>query len=125
MNKYFEEAKIIYLKMDKSFNSYFNSIILNYILDQKNPYKIFEVLNIFKDTIDFNLFNLEQKKTLAHYICLYLSDNSHLNTFTQIFSFIKKLKIDFSLKVNMIEIVYFIYFYILMIKRKLFILFIN
>ena len=98
MNEYFDEAKIIYLKLDTSFYSYFNSIILNYILDQENPNKIFEVLNIFKDTIDFNLFNLEQKKTLAHYICLYLSDNSHLNTFTQIFSFIPNLKIDLTLK---------------------------
>ena len=94
----FEEAKIIYNKLDKSFYSYYNSIILNYILEQKDPNKIIQILNIFKDAIDFNLFNLEQKKTLAHYICLYLSDDSHINIFTQIFSFIANLKIDFSLK---------------------------
>ena len=90
--------KIIYLKFDKSFYSDYNSIILNYILEQKDPNKIIQILNIFKDAIDFNLFNLEQKKTLAHYICLYLSDDSHINIFTQIFSFIANLKIDFSLK---------------------------
>ena len=51
----FEEAKIIYLKFDKSFCSDYNSIILNYILEQKVPNKIIQILNIFKDAIDFNL----------------------------------------------------------------------
>ena len=98
MNERFEEAKIIYKRLDKSFYSYFNSIILNYILEQKNPDKITELLSIFKNAIDFNLFNSEQKKTLAHYICLYLSYDTHINTFTQLFTFIINLKIDFSLK---------------------------
>ena len=95
----FEEAKIIYLRLKYSpILTFLNSIILNFILENSDSQKIIEFLDIFKDAIDFNLFNPEQKKTFAHYICLYLSDDTHSKIFNQIFSIIVKLKIDFSLK---------------------------
>ena len=100
LNKdYYEEAKFIYHKFKNTNISFFNSIILNYIIENKDPKKIIEFLNEFKDEIDFNLFNIEQNKSLIHYICIFLSDDIHTNVFSQLFSFIfDNLKIDFSLK---------------------------
>jgi hypothetical protein len=88
-----EEAKEIYSKFKNIQNSYFNPIILNYFIENKNPEKIIEILKDFKDVIDFNLFNTEEKRNLIHYICLYLSDD--YNIFTKLLSFIDNLKIDY------------------------------
>jgi len=95
---YLEEAKIIYNKFKNMHASYFNSYILNYFIEMGDYKKINEFLNKFKDEIDFNLFNVEHKKSLLHYICLYLSDDIHLKTFIQIFCAIDNFKIDYSLK---------------------------
>jgi len=73
-------------------NSYFNSIILNFFIENKNPEKIIVFLKEFKDVIDFNLFNAEKKRSLIHYICLLFSDD--YNNFIKIFSFIDNLKIN-------------------------------
>ena len=94
----FEEAKFIYSKYKNILLSDFNSDILNYIIQKNNAEKIIEFLNEFKDEIDYNLFNIEQKRSLIHYICLYLSDDSHINIFTQLINFIDNLKVDYLLK---------------------------
>ena len=93
-----EEAKIIYNIFKNSNDSYFNSLILKYIIQNKNPDKIISFLEKFKDIIDFNLFNIEQKRSLIHYICLYFSDDININIFKELFSFIDKLKIEYLLK---------------------------
>ena len=98
MKEYYEEAKVIIQNFKKFEISYFNSIILNYIIEKNDPQKIIHFLNEFKDIIDFNSFNVEQKKSLNHYICLYFSDNNHIKIFTKLISFIAKLKIDNSTK---------------------------
>ena len=54
----YEEAKIIYNIFKNSNDSYFNSLILKYIIQNKNPDKIISLLEKFKDIIDFNLFNI-------------------------------------------------------------------
>ena len=95
---YFKEAKAIYQKFKNFFIADFNSNILNIIIEKDNPEKIIELLNIFKDDIDFNLFNIEHKQSLLHYISLYLSDDTHISTFTQIINYIDNLKIDYLLK---------------------------
>ena len=96
MKNYLEEAKEIYIKFKNMQNLYFNSIILNFFIENKNPEKIIEFLKEFRDIIDFNLFNNEKKRSLIHYICLFFSDN--YNNFIKIFSFIDNLKIDHLLK---------------------------
>ena len=96
MEDYIEEAKIIYNKFKIFHDSYFNPIILNYIIENKNPEKIIEFLNKFKDVIDFNLFNSEHKRSLIHYICIYLSED--MDKFHKLFSFMDNLKIDYLLK---------------------------
>ena len=94
----FEEAKYIYYLFKNSDDSNFNSLILQYILENKNPDKINSFIEIFKDVVDFNLFNIKQKRSIIHYICLYLSDNTNIKIFTELFSFIDKLKIEYLLK---------------------------
>ena len=96
MEDYIEEAKIIYNKFTNLRDSYFNPIILNYIIENKNPEKIIEFLKEFKNVIDFNLFNAEHKRSLIHYICIYLSGD--INKFEKLFSFMDNLKIDYLLK---------------------------
>ena len=96
MKNYINEAKEIYNKFKNMQNSYFNSIILNFFIENKNPEKIIVFLKEFKDVIDFNLFNAEKKRSLIHYICLLFSDD--YNNFIKIFSFIDNLKIDHLLK---------------------------
>ena len=98
MKDYLEEAKAIYSKYKNIYISYFNSSILNYIIEKNNRQKIIVFLNEFKQEIDFNLFNVQQKKSLIHYICIYLSDDIHINTFTQLIDYIDNLKIDYLLK---------------------------
>jgi hypothetical protein len=98
LKDYFEEAKLIYNRFKNMHASYFNSYILNYIIEMGNSQKIIEFLNKIKDVIDFNLFNVEHRKSLIHYISLYLSDDIHLKTFIQIFSVIDNFKIDYLLK---------------------------
>ena len=97
-NNYFEEAKFIYNKFKDIYTSYFNSYLLNYIFEMEDSKKIVEFLNKFKDMIDFNLFNAKHKKSLFHYICLFLSDDIHLKNFIQIFSDIDNFKIDYLMK---------------------------
>ena len=98
MKEYYKEVKLIYHAFKKNNLSYFNSIILNFIFTNENTKIIKKFLNELRDEIDFNLFNNEQKRSLIHYICLYLSDDKYINYFIQLFSFIENLKIDQSLK---------------------------
>ena len=50
LNKdYYEEAKFIYHKYKNSNISVFNSIILSYIIEKRDPKKIIELLNEFKE----------------------------------------------------------------------------
>ena len=93
---YYEESKIIYEKYKNFQNSFFNPLILNYIIELKKENEFFEFINKFKDIIDFNLFNFEQKRSLLHYICLYISDN--INIFKQFLSYLDDIKLDYSLK---------------------------
>ena len=93
---YYEESKIIYEKYKNFQNSFFNPLILNYIITLKKENEFFEFIDNFKDIIDFNLFNFEQKRSLLHYICLYISDN--INIFKQFLSYLDDIKLDYSLK---------------------------
>ena len=93
---YYEESKIIYEKYKNFQNSFFNPLILNYIITLKKENEFFEFIDNFKDIINFNLFNCEQKRSLLHYICLYISDNIFI--FKQLLSHINDIKLDYSLK---------------------------
>ena len=73
MNDFIEEAVIIYRKYKLKNVSIFNSDILNYIIRNNNPQKIIEFLKYFGKEIDLNLFNMEQKRSLLHYITIYFS----------------------------------------------------
>ena len=95
---YIEEAKIIYAKFKNLQNSFFNPIILNFIINQKNAEEIIEFLSTFKDIIDFSLFNYEQKRSLLHYICLYISDNNNIKLFNEILSYLDTLELNYSQK---------------------------
>ena len=99
----FEEAKTIYKNLKGLDISFLNSILFNYIYkrikENKKLERIFELLNEFKDEVDFNLFNAEHKRNLLHYICIYLSHDIYINIFIQLLPFIHdNLKIEYSLK---------------------------
>ena len=95
MNDFIEEAVIIYRKYKLKNVSIFNSDILNYIIRNNNPQKIIEFLKYFGKEIDLNLFNIEQKRSLLHYITIYFSGDLYLYTFQQILSFLYSIKIDY------------------------------
>jgi hypothetical protein len=102
MNQYFDEAKMIFYKFKNEAVSNLYSDILIYIIhvfkNEKNIGKIDELLKLFKNDIDFILFNKESKRTLFHYICIYLSDsNANLNFF-RVINLCISLKIDLTLK---------------------------
>ena len=96
INEYYDDAKLIYQKFKNTHILTFNSYILIFLI--QNPKKFINFLNNFKNEIDFDLFNIEKKRTLFHYICLYLSENIYINDFIQIFSFLSNLKIDYFTK---------------------------
>ena len=81
LNDFIEEAVIIYRKYKLKNVSIFNSDILNYIIRNNNPQKIIEFLKYFGKEIDLNLFNIEQKRSLLHYITIYFSGD--LNIFNK------------------------------------------
>ena len=103
MNQNFNEAKIIFnkLKNEAILNLYSNLLIyiIYAIKNEKNFGKVDEIIKFFKNDINFNLFNDESKRTLFHYICIYLSDNNvNLDLFTQVINLCIHLKIDLTLK---------------------------
>ena len=102
LNKeYFDEVKIILNKFG-NLKQDFCCEILIFILEKiriDDIEKIESFFNFFKNVIDFNLFNQENKRSLLHYICLYLSGNDiDLYLFQQMINLCINLKIDFSLK---------------------------
>ena len=102
MNQYFDEAKMIFYKFKNEAISNLYSDILIYIIhtikNEINIGKADELLKIFKNDIDFKLFNRESQRTLFHYICMYLSDkNGNLNLF-RVINLCINLKIDLTSK---------------------------
>ena len=102
MNQYFDEAKMIFYKFKNEATSNLYSDILIYIIhaikNENNIGKIDELLKIFRNDIDFKLFNRESQRTLFHYICIYLSDKDvNLNLF-RVINLCINLKIDLTSK---------------------------
>ena len=72
INEYFEEAKIMYLRVDKSFYSYLNSILLKYILEQKNPNKNIEVKYIYLKMPLTLIYLIQNKRKLLLIIFVFI-----------------------------------------------------
>jgi len=103
MNQNFDDAKIIFnkLKNESILNLYSNILIyiIHAIKNEKNFGKVDELIKLFKNDINFNLFNGESKRNLFHYICIYLSDNNvNLDLFKQVINLCIHLKIDLTMK---------------------------
>ena len=100
-NNYFDEANLM-LKKFLNFKEIFYSEILFFILDKiknDNLDNLENFFNYYRNDIDFNLFNLQNKRSLLHYIFLYLSGNDlDLYLFQQILKLCANLKINFSSK---------------------------
>ena len=102
MKRHFDEAKIIFNKFKNEKLSNLYSDILIYVINsikiEKNIGKIDELLKVFKNDINFNLFNRESKRNLFHYICLYLTDiNVNLDLFKQVINLCIQFKIDLTM----------------------------
>ena len=99
LKDYYNEAKVIYNKFKNLNNSFFNSLILNFIIRKNEINKIIEFLNIFKDEIDFNLFDTKQKRSFLHYLNIFFSGDNEKNKFKAIFYYIfDNSKIDYLMK---------------------------
>ena len=100
IKEYYIDAKIIYEKFKNLYILNFNSDILSFIVKYLNKKKrIVDFFNIFKNEINLNQFNYTNKRTLLHYICQYLSDDSiNFDIFKEIILLLNNYKIDMSKK---------------------------
>ena len=113
---FYDDAKLIFDKFKNVFISNFNSEILFFILEtlnkDRNIRKIATLFDNFKNEININIMNNENKRTLLHYICIYLSDEKiNIDYFKNIILFLNSLNIDYSLK-DQFERNFLFYFFI-------------
>ena len=116
LKDFYDDAKLIFYKFKNILMPYFNSSIIFFIFyiinKDRNLGKIVTFFNNFKNEININLFTSENKRTLLHYICIYLSDDMiNINYFKDIILLLNNLNIDSSLK-DQFERNYLFYFFI-------------